>query len=164
MNDINPSASKSLLRSLDTLYFDPNNFRWLDHPEAERVPEKLWFDSAVQTRVKNRLYNHDAVWFRELALAFETHGFLPLEPVLVEQVGKRFLVLDGNRRIALLKFIAENKSNPLVDVVPAETAVPAVVVPAFVTVRVSPSTSVSATSCRSLVLSTVSSESSGASP
>jgi len=93
---------------LGSLYLDPNNYRFIHSEHYEGVVEgsKL-FSAQVQARTRRLLLGEGQGQVRDLLDSFRQNGWLDIEPIHVRQVEGRYLVVEGNRRVAALKFLQE---------------------------------------------------------
>jgi len=88
-----PSGDPELVPLAD-LRFDRRSPRLSEVPSTsseEDVLERLWRESALEG----------------LAASIALHGFLASEPLIVERAGAALVVLDGNRRLAAVRVLAE---------------------------------------------------------
>ena len=102
--------------SLSRLFLDPNNFRFVDHPEYRPVPPENTFDSDVQRRTTGFVLGRNQDNVRDLISSFKTNGWLDIDPILVERRERgRFLVVEGNRRVATLKYLQRRYDEDAID-------------------------------------------------
>ncbi|KAA8485883.1 AAA15 family ATPase/GTPase [Arcticibacter tournemirensis] len=99
--------SKRIVRHIDRLLLDPNNYRFIDRPEYKVVPDNELADTRVQMRTLNFLLGKNNDNISDLLSSFKTNGFLDIDQIQVKPVGDNFLVLEGNRRTATLKYLYE---------------------------------------------------------
>ncbi|AYL96957.1 AAA family ATPase [Mucilaginibacter celer] len=99
--------SKRIIRHIDRLLLDPNNYRFIDRPEYKHVPDSELGDSRVQLRTLNFLLGKNNDNISDLLSSFKTNGFLDIDQIQVKPVGDNYLVLEGNRRTATLKYLYE---------------------------------------------------------
>lgn len=94
---------------LDDLLLDPNNYRIQELSGFELVKEERFHVEQVQKTTLARLQKES---LKELRASIIANGFLPIERIVVtpypHQEGK-YLVIEGNRRVAALKSIAEQR-------------------------------------------------------
>ena len=94
--------------SLGSLYLDPNNYRFADHPDYHRVSSDEAFNVDVQRRTTMFVLGRNQANVRDLIASIKGNGWLPeLDPILVEKQGRRYLVIEGNRRVATLKHLQQ---------------------------------------------------------
>ena len=93
--------------SLKSLYLDPNNYRIIDAEVYERVPADRLTEPDVQRRTNNLILGKNAENVRDLIESFKVNGFLPVDQIQVRRLddSSRFLVVEGNRRVATLKHL-----------------------------------------------------------
>jgi AAA15 family ATPase/GTPase len=92
---------------IDSLILDPNNYRFIDRPEYKEVPEDMVSDHRVQQRTLNFIWGRNKENIKDLITSFRENSFLDIEQIQVKIVGDKYLVLEGNRRTATLKFFWE---------------------------------------------------------
>lgn len=83
--------------SPDKLDFDPSNPRF-----AGRM------NSYSQDRIQKEIFG-EPYYASELVDSFLENGFIDYEPLVVKRDGTRFVVIEGNRRLAAIKEIRYNK-------------------------------------------------------
>ena len=92
--------------SLARLYLDPNNYRIVDNPEYRPVAAADVFNPDVQRRTTGFVLGRSQKNVRDLIASIRENGWLDIDSILVERRdGGRFLVLEGNRRVATLKYL-----------------------------------------------------------
>jgi hypothetical protein len=95
--------------SYKQLLLDPNNYRYQDNPRFVYAEEKRFHEESVQRSAYRRLKDEETLV--QLKNSFVTNGFIPVERLVVRPYGDEddtYLVLEGNRRLAALKWIAED--------------------------------------------------------
>ena len=102
--------------SLGRLYLDPNNFRFMDHPDYRHVPPERIFDADVQRRTTGFVLGRQQENVRDLVASIKANGWLDIDPILVERTDtRRYLVVEGNRRVATLKYLQRRHEEDAVD-------------------------------------------------
>ena len=101
--------------SLGRLFLDPNNFRFVDHPEYRPVPPENTFDADVQRRTTGFVLGRNQENVVDLVASIKANGWLDIDPILVERKDKRFLVVEGNRRVATLKYLQHRYQEDAID-------------------------------------------------
>ena len=101
------SAGTSAKKALHQLLLDPNNFRFIEQSDYVKVPDDKAIDSDVQRRTTSFLLGNNNEYVRDLIASLTKNGWLPLEQIQVKELSSRgkYLVVEGNRRIAALKFL-----------------------------------------------------------
>ena len=118
MSDEAAEQSRSGRRSvpLDRLYLDPNNYRFVGHPDYRRVPPEHLFDADVQRRTTGFVAGRHQENIRDLIASIKANGWLDIDPILVESKERgRFLVVEGNRRVATLKYLLRRYEEDAID-------------------------------------------------
>ena len=118
MSDESAEQSRSGRRSvpLSRLYLDPNNYRFVDHSDYRHVPRDHVFDADVQRRTTGFVLGRYQENVRDLLASVKANGWLDIDPILVESRDKgRFLVVEGNRRIATLKYLQRRYEEDAID-------------------------------------------------
>ncbi|CDT37606.1 AAA family ATPase [Vibrio coralliirubri] len=102
--------------SLNSLYLDPNNFRFIDHELYTKVPEDNVTDNVVQRRTLRIVSGLRQVEIRDLVDSFKENGYLPVDQIQVKKVDdKKFVVIEGNRRVAALKYLQSEYETNFID-------------------------------------------------
>ena len=98
--------------NISQLLLDPNNYRFMDSEQYVKVPLENASDARVQQRTRNFLLGKGQENVKDLIVSFKNNGFLDIEPIQVKKVSDRYyLVLEGNRRVATLKYLQEQYEN-----------------------------------------------------
>jgi len=100
---------KYISRHIDRLMLDPNNYRFIDNKDYKPVPINEVNDERIQKRTRNFLVGKNNEGISDLISSFKANGILKLDPIQVKEIQdtKDFLVIEGNRRTAALKFLYE---------------------------------------------------------
>ena len=102
--------------SLKRLYLDPNNYRFVDHRDYRPVPPGHVFDADVQRRTTGFVLGRGQEHVGDLIASIKANGWLDIDPVLVQRMdGGRFLVVEGNRRVATLKHLQRRYEEDTID-------------------------------------------------
>jgi hypothetical protein len=116
--------------AIDCLLLDPNNFRFQDAEDFVFADPKRFAESTVQNKAAERLRSESLLPLKNSILR---NGFLPFERIVVSPYSSdKYLVIDGNRRLAALRWIdSDQKAGASVSDAVLETlkAVPVVIVP-----------------------------------
>ena len=92
--------------SLASLYLDPNNYRFVDHKDYHNVDREEVFKPDVQRRTAKLVLGDNLANVQDLVASVKENGWIDHDPILVERrEGGRFLVVEGNRRVATLKHL-----------------------------------------------------------
>lgn len=99
---------KFIVRHIDRLMLDANNYRFIDNKEYRAVAENEISDKRIQDRTYNLLVGKNEENISDLITSFKANGVLKLDPIQVKELpDSNFLVIEGNRRTAALKFLYE---------------------------------------------------------
>jgi hypothetical protein len=94
---------------LEKIYLDPNNYRFRDSASFVHADSNRFAEESVQQIAYRRLREEGLT---ELKNSIMTNGFLRFERIVVRPYGDStldaFVVVEGNRRIAALKWIKED--------------------------------------------------------
>lgn len=94
--------------SLDRLFLDPNNYRFIDNENYEHVTPDRIMDVRVQQNTLQMLLGKSRENVIDLINSFRTNGYVNLESVQVKAIDDcNYLVIEGNRRVATLKYLYE---------------------------------------------------------
>ena len=92
--------------SLGNLYLDPNNFRFVDHPDYRLVAAEDVFKAGVQRLTQMLVVGKSQEHIQDLIDSLKENGWLDIDTILVERrKSGKFLVVEGNRRVATLKHL-----------------------------------------------------------
>ena len=90
--------------SINSLYLDPNNYRFIDQADYRKVEKSDLFDDRIQKRTHTFIVGEKRKGIEDLIKSFTASGFLPVDLIQVEKgLSGKFRVLEGNRRVATLK-------------------------------------------------------------
>ncbi|MDY0090580.1 MAG: AAA family ATPase [Flavobacteriaceae bacterium] len=99
--------SNRITRHIDRLILDPNNYRFIDRPDYKFVTDDQVTDFRIQQRTLNFILGKNQENIQDLISSFKTNGFLDIDQIQVKAIGDKYLVLEGNRRTATLKYLWE---------------------------------------------------------
>jgi hypothetical protein len=94
---------------LEKILLDPNNYRFQDTPDFVTADANRFHEKTVQDRVYRTLKETANVG--QLKASIIRNGFIPVERVVVRPYSARsdtYVVIEGNRRIAALRWIADD--------------------------------------------------------
>ena len=113
---------RTITRHINRLFLDPNNYRFIDKSEYKRVPDNMLTDSQVQKRTRFLLVGKNEEYVQDLIASFKENGFLPINQIQVKELSggkddeKNYLVLEGNRRIATLKYLYDEWNEKKIEI------------------------------------------------
>jgi len=95
--------SKTINRHINRLLLDPNNYRFIDNKDYQKVVEEDISNPRIQERTFNLLAGKNQDNISDLIKSFKANGILK-DPIQVKELSDgNFLVVEGNRRTAALK-------------------------------------------------------------
>jgi len=91
-----------IVLNINDLLLDPNNPRFLKF-HKQQTSENLYSDPDIQKATLNKMVEEEEV--NEVESSIKRTGFLDLDPVFVKKIKgeKKYIVLEGNRRISAIK-------------------------------------------------------------
>ncbi|WP_201446474.1 AAA family ATPase [Burkholderia gladioli] len=112
-----PKASANLRRiSLRSLFLDPNNFRIIHEPDQKTVTDVEVKSRDVMQRTMRLLCGDKNQNIQDLIESFKANGYLRVDQILIRELpGGGFLVVEGNRRVAALKFLQQEHESKGID-------------------------------------------------
>ena len=118
--DQNASAAKSeastLRVSLRNLYLDSNNFRLVHEPDQKQAPDAAVKNREVVQRTMRLLCGDKNQNIQDLIESFKANGYLRVDQILVRNLPDGgYLVVEGNRRVAALKFLQQEYESKGID-------------------------------------------------
>lgn len=99
--------TKTITRHLNRLLLDPNNYRFIDRPEYKFVSDEHIAEDRIQQRTTEFLKGRNNENILDLIASFKTNGVLRQDPIQVRPLGDNYVVIEGNRRTATLKYLYE---------------------------------------------------------
>jgi hypothetical protein len=94
--------------SYEDLLLDPNNYRFQDDPKFVVAAENRFHEPGVQDRAAKSLRDQSLTQLKNSILR---NGLLPFEKLIVKAYPKsngKYVVLEGNRRLAAIRWIVED--------------------------------------------------------
>ena len=117
MNRIDKTIeSTKKFASLENLYLDPNNFRLIHELEQVEVDDDRIKDKNVMKRTLRLLSGDKNIHIQDLIDSFKANGYLPVDQIQVREIDSvNYVVIEGNRRIAALKFLSSEYDSKGID-------------------------------------------------
>lgn len=103
--------SERIIKHVNRLLLDPNNYRFIDRPDYKPVSDEMLGDQRVQQRTFNFIVGKNNENIADLISSFKANGFLDIDQIQVRAIGDNYLVLEGNRRVATLKYLYDEFQN-----------------------------------------------------
>lgn len=101
-------------RNIKNLYLDPNNYRFVDDSNYEKVSDDKLTDERIQRRTRGFIEGAKREKIKDLMDSFKTNGYLKVDVIQLRDLGdNHFLVIEGNRRVTALKCLQEDYKNGL---------------------------------------------------
>lgn len=114
-----PSGTESrIVRvALRNLFLDPNNYRFIDHADYVKVEEADLANADVQRRTTGFILGRNQENVRDLIDSIKQNGWLPVDQIQVRRLESgKYVVVEGNRRIATLKHLQAKYENESADI------------------------------------------------
>jgi ParB-like nuclease domain len=103
-----PSYNEAKLK-IGQLILDPNNYRFQDTDNFVTADLNRFHENSVQDRAYRTLKEASSI--AQLKASIVRNGFIPVERIVVRSYAAKpdtFVVIEGNRRVAALRWIAED--------------------------------------------------------
>ena len=100
---------------LDDLLLDPNNPRFFELRQWERVEANLYHLEKVQRTALERFEIAHIGQIDELVNSIKSNGYIPAEVIVVKPYSYdslKYIVIEGNRRLTAIKQIAQKALDP----------------------------------------------------
>ena len=108
--------SKVVFVDTNQLLLDPNNYRLINDERYSPVSESMIQNDDVQKRTYNMLRGDKNENIKDLLDSFLINGYLPVDQIQVSKFSdEKYLVLEGNRRTAALKYLRQNWEENSID-------------------------------------------------
>jgi AAA15 family ATPase/GTPase/uncharacterized protein YdcH (DUF465 family) len=102
--------------SLKNLYLDPNNYRLIHELDQTEVKDENIKDQDVAKRTFRLLIGEKNQYIQDLLDSFRANGYLPVDQIQVRDLPNGgYVVVEGNRRVAALKFLEQEYENKRID-------------------------------------------------
>jgi AAA15 family ATPase/GTPase len=102
--------------NLKSLFLDPNNYRFIDADNYTHVPDNFCLDDTAQKRTNMLILGKKNQHVSDLINSFKKNGYLPVDHIQVRQIdSEKYLVIEGNRRVATLKFLEREYKEKAID-------------------------------------------------
>ena len=117
MSEDNRSLSSAGKRvSLKNLYLDPNNFRLIHEVDQINVPDEKIKEKDVAQRTYKLILGEKNQNIQDLIDSFKSNGYLPVDQIQVRELAPgSFVIVEGNRRIAALKYLQHEYEQKHID-------------------------------------------------
>lgn len=101
---------------LDELFLDPNNYRLINEKNYTEVSENELLNEIVQKRTLSMVCGPRNENIQDLLDSFRENGYLPVDQIQVRKIEeKKYLVLEGNRRVSALKILKNEYEIDFID-------------------------------------------------
>lgn len=117
-DSVTASATANQRRvSLRNLFLDPNNFRIIHEPDQKHVSDADVKNRDVIHRTMRLVCGDKNQGIQDLVDSFKANGYLRVDQILVRELagGGAFVVIEGNRRVAALKFLQQEYESKSID-------------------------------------------------
>ncbi len=96
---------------INEIILDPNNPRFSKHFD-EITPENRFEDADVQEDAYKRMTDPKNNFEIDVLMeAIKADGFIPVDKIFVRKINKKYLTIEGNRRITAIKKLLKNHNN-----------------------------------------------------
>ena len=103
--------------SIRNLYLDPNNYRLIHEPEQVEVADTQIKDKTISQRTFRLLTGERNQHIQDLVDSFRANGYLPVDQIQVRELSDGgYVVVEGNRRVAALKLLAQQFEQKGIDI------------------------------------------------
>lgn len=102
---------KEIEIDIDDLLLDPNNPRFSKHHD-EITPLERFEDESVQEDAYKRMTDpKNNFEIDVLMAAIKADGFIHVDKIFIRKISKKYLVIEGNRRVTAIKKLLKNHKN-----------------------------------------------------
>lgn len=96
---------------IDDLLLDPNNPRFSKHHDEITPEEKLEDENEQEEAYKQMINPKNRFEIDVLLAAIKADGFIHVDKIFVRKINKKYLVIEGNRRVTAIKKLLKNYKN-----------------------------------------------------
>jgi hypothetical protein len=114
---------KPITVEVKNLLLDPNNYRFLDNSDYKKRLANRYHDDSVQKATLKMLEKGHSYQLRDLRNSILANGYIPLERIIVARYPHKpgkFMVVEGNRRVAALKTILRDEEEGVITLDPQQ--------------------------------------------
>ena len=98
---------QTLKVNIDDLLLDPNNPRFSKHHDELAAEDDFEKESIQAATFEIMLRDHDV---SELENSIREKGFTPVDNIFIKEIGTKYVVVEGNRRITAIKNLLKKHS------------------------------------------------------
>lgn len=115
-DDLKQLGANTRKVSLRNLFLDPNNYRLIHEPDQLDVSDDQVKDKDIINRTYRLIVGEKNQNIQDLVESFKSNGYLPVDQIQVrELLSGGYVVVEGNRRIAALKFLFNEYEQKSID-------------------------------------------------
>jgi len=97
---------------INSLFLDPNNYRFIDNKNYTKVSVDNIENVDIQGKTSFFIIEEKRNGIKDLINSFYEIGYLDIDTIIVNEFAEnKFLIIDGNRRVATLKELYEDFNN-----------------------------------------------------
>jgi len=91
---------------LKSLFLDPNNYRLIHEADQIEIPDDRVKEKDVVSRTNRLIVGDRNQNIQDLIESFKSNDYLPVDQIQVRELeGGGYIVVEGNRRVATLKYL-----------------------------------------------------------
>jgi AAA15 family ATPase/GTPase len=110
------SEAKNMEVDINNLYLDPNNYRLIHEVDQINVTDDKIKDKDTVTHTYRLVLGEKNQNIQDLIESFKSNGYLPVDQIQVRILPDGgYVVVEGNRRIATLKFLNNEYNQKSID-------------------------------------------------
>lgn len=110
----NSESRGKVSRNIKNLFLDPNNYRFVDDQNYEKISDDRLTDEKIQRRTRGFIEGVKREKIKDLIDSFKANGYLKVDVIQLRDLGdNHFLVIEGNRRVTALKCLQEDYKSGL---------------------------------------------------
>jgi len=111
MTTLSTNSGERRQVNIKNLFLDPNNYRFIDNKNYKSVSLENIENDDIQKRTRLFIIEEKRNGVKDIIDSFKANGYLEVDQIQVEEFAEnKYRVIEGNRRVASLKELADDNN------------------------------------------------------